>query len=230
MLEALFTEAEAKEAVFGSYVEGDPGLDGFSFLFYQVFWDVIKSDLMLLVKSFERDMLNLDRINYAMITLLPKEPKARTLKKYRPISLLNCSFKIFGKLLNNRLIKIANRLIASNQTAFIKGRFILESVVVAHKIIHEVHRKKDSGIILKLDYEKAYDRVSWSFLDDMLKSRGFRSKWRRWISRVAQGGSICIRINDENNTFFKPGKGLRQGDPLSSILLFSWPMFSLGCS
>jgi hypothetical protein len=56
-----------------------------------------------------------------MITLLPKEPYAKTLKQYRPISLVNCSFKIFGKLLNNRLINVANRLIASNQTTFIKG-------------------------------------------------------------------------------------------------------------
>lgn len=153
-----------------------------------------------------------------MITLLPKEPDARTLKKYRPISLLNCSFKIFGKLLNNRLIKVANRLIALNQTAFIKGRYILESVVAAHEIVHEVHRKKESGIILKLDYEKAYDRVSWKFLEEMLMTRGFGAKWRGWISKVVQGGSLCIRMNDENSTFFKPGKGLRQGDPLSPLL------------
>ena len=77
-----------------------------------------------------------------MITLLPKESEAKTLKKYRHISLINCSFKIFGKLLNNRLVSVANRLIVSNQTAFIKGRYILESVVAAHEIIHDIHRKK----------------------------------------------------------------------------------------
>jgi hypothetical protein len=113
-----------------------------------------------------------------MITLLPKEPEAKTLKKYRPISLINCSFDIFSKLLNTRLVNVANRLIASNQTAFIKGRYILESVVAAHEIIHDIHRKKESGVVLKLDYEKAYDRVSWSFLGDMLESKGFGAKWR----------------------------------------------------
>lgn len=146
------------------------GPDGSSFLFYQAFWDIIKGDLMALVKCFEQGHLNLDRLNYTMITLILKEPDARTLKKFRPISLINCSFKIFAKMLNNRLIKVANRLLASNQTAFIKGRYILESVVAAHEILHKVHRKKESGIILKLDYEKAYDRVSWDFLGDMLKS------------------------------------------------------------
>jgi len=64
------------------------------------------------------------------------------------------------------------------QTAFIKGRFILESVVAAHEIIHEVHKRKQEGVVLKLDYEKAYDRVSWSFLEEMLETRGFGGRWR----------------------------------------------------
>jgi len=128
---------------------------------------------MSLVKEFESGHLNLDRLNYAMITLIPKEHEAKVLKKFRPISLLNCSFKIFSKALNNRLIKVADRLISPNQTMFIKGRFILESVVTVHEIIHYIHKNKQSGVILKLDYEKAYDRVSWAFLDDMLESRGF---------------------------------------------------------
>jgi hypothetical protein len=218
ILEAPFSKEEVKEAVFGSYAEGAPGLDGFPFLFYQTFWCVIKDDLMQLVRMFEKGDLNLERLNFATITLIPKEPEAKSLKKFRPISLLNCSFKFFGKLMNNRLIVVTDRLIASNQTAFIKGKYILESVVATHEIIHVVYRSKEAGIILKLDYEKAYDRVSWSFLEDMLRSRGFSPTWISWIKKLVEGGSICVRINDENSCFFKPGKGLRQGDPLSPLL------------
>lgn len=76
---------------------------------------------MALVNCFEQNTLNLDRLNFTMITFLSKEHDATTLKKFRPISLINCSFKIFVKLLNNRLIKVANKLIASNKIAFIKG-------------------------------------------------------------------------------------------------------------
>ena len=94
MLEAPFTENEVREAVFSSYAEGAPGPNGFSFLFYQVFWDLIKVDLMNLIRVFEQGDLNLDRLNYAMITLIPKEPEAKVLKKFRPISLINCSLKI----------------------------------------------------------------------------------------------------------------------------------------
>jgi len=172
---------------------------------------------MKVVKDFESGHLNLDRLNYAVVTLIPKEPEARLLKKFRPISLLSCSFKIFGKALNNRLIRVADRLIYKNQTVFIKGIFILESVVAAHEIIYDIYKNKESGVVLKLDYEKAYDRVR-SFLEDMLVSRGFGDTWVKWIMKVVNGGSLCIRINDENNTYFKPRKGLRQGDPLSPLL------------
>jgi hypothetical protein len=98
--------------------------------------------------------------------------------------------------MNNILNKIANRLVASNQTA----------------------KSDTQGVILKLYYEKAYDRVSWEFLEDMMSSRGFGEKWRRWINLVVRDGSICIRINDVNGSYFQPGKGLRQGDPLSALL------------
>jgi hypothetical protein len=107
------------------------------------------------------------------------------------------------------LIKICDRLIAPNQSAFIKGRFVLESVVAAHEIIHEIARKKESGIILKLDYEKAFDRVSWDFLEEMLTSCGFSPKWISWIRSVVRDGSLCIRINNDDSLYFKPGKGLR---------------------
>ena len=128
-LKLFFSESEIKEVVFDSYVDGAPCSDEFSFLFYQHFWDLIKQDLMSLFKLFEMGELNLYRLNYTIITLITKQNEAKHLKKFRPISLINCSFKIFAKAMNNRLIKIVDRLISSNQPAFIKGRYILESVV-----------------------------------------------------------------------------------------------------
>ena len=91
----------------------------------------------------------------------------------RPISLINCSFKIFSKVLTLGLGKICTRLVAANQSAFIKDRYILESVVVAHEIVHSIHSSHVPGVVLKLDYEKAYNRVSWDFLFEVLKTRNF---------------------------------------------------------
>jgi len=113
-LDPAFTMEEVRRAVFESYSDRAPGPDGLPFLFYQHFWDLIKVDLMAMFSSFEKGGLNLARLNYATIILVPKEPNSKDLKKFRPISLLNCSFKIFSKVLNNRLIKICDRLIAYN--------------------------------------------------------------------------------------------------------------------
>jgi hypothetical protein len=134
-----------------------------------------------------------------MIILIPKEEGAKSLRKFRPISLLNYSFKIFANALNNGLEKICDRLLSQNQTAFVKGRYILESVVAPHEINHIAMRAKEKGLIFKLDYEKAYDRVSWHFLHAMMETRGFGTRWRGWVMGLVQGGSICIRINDENS-------------------------------
>jgi hypothetical protein len=78
--------------------------------------------------------------------------------------LANCSFKIFSKCVTNRLWEISDSLIATNHTSFIRERFILESVVSAHEIIHDVVQKKESRLVFKLDYEKAYDRIDMGFL------------------------------------------------------------------
>jgi hypothetical protein len=173
---------------------------------------------MALVRDFESGVLDVSRINFAIITLIPKEPEAKDMKKFRPISLGNCSLKVITKAITNRLSPIGHRIIAPTQTTFLKGRFILESVVSVHEVIHSVHSRGESGVVLKLDYEKAYDRVDWSFLDSMLASRGFGPIIRGWIKSILVKGSFCVRINDENSPYFMAGKGLKQGDPLSPLL------------
>ena len=170
-LEANITEEDVRAAVFGSYAEGAPGPDGFPFLFYQQFWDTIKGDLMLLVDAWNNDSLDLYRLNFSLLTLIPKEPDADIIQKFRPIALTNCSFKIFAKCLANQLGDIGDEIISQNQTAFIKGRYIVESVVTAHEIIHDVVTNNREAFVFKLDYEKAYDRVSKEFLLKVMYQR-----------------------------------------------------------
>lgn len=133
----------------------------------------MKNDIVALFADFHKGKLDLWRLNFALLTLIPKVGDATNMKLSRPISLLNCSFKIFSKLLTIRLTSMVQRIVNPSQFAFIKGRYIVESVVVAHELVHSVHRSGQAGVILKLDYEKAYDRVSWKFLFDILIARGF---------------------------------------------------------
>jgi hypothetical protein len=85
--------------VFGSYAEGAPGPDGFPFLFYQKLWDLIKQDIFNIFIDWQARDLDLFRLNFSLLTLIPKEPDAITIQKYRPIALTNCSFKIFLNVL-----------------------------------------------------------------------------------------------------------------------------------
>lgn len=152
MLQAPFSEEEIKEALFSCYAGGALGPDGLSFMFYQKFWDIIKEDLCNLFFDFQTGSLDIFRLNFSLLTLIPKEEEARDMKKFRHISLINCSFKLFSKVLTNRLGKVCQRLVADEQTTFIKGRYILESVVLAHEVVHSLHKEGEEGVILKLDY------------------------------------------------------------------------------
>jgi hypothetical protein len=96
--------------------------------------------------------------------LLPKKKDARVIQQYRLIRLLNVSFKIFTKVATNRLTTIAQKLIRPTQTSFLLGRNIMEGAVILHETLHELHTKKQDGVIFKIDFEKAYDKVKLSFL------------------------------------------------------------------
>jgi len=213
-----FTETEVKDAVFQMEHNKAPGPDGFPVEFYQVFWNLIKDDLMALFTDFHKEELNLYILNFGIITLIPKIQEATKIQQYRPICVLNVSFKIFTKVGMNRLNKVAQTVVSPTQTAFMPGRNIMEGVVILHETIHELHTKKRDGVIFKIDFEKACDKVKWSFLQQTLRMKGFSPKWCRWIEGMVTGGSVGIKVNDDIGPYFQTKRGLRQGDPMSPIL------------
>lgn len=140
---AQFTEKEVKEAIFQMKHNKAPRPDGFPAEFYQVSWEVVKDDLMVLFKEFHNGTLPLFSLNFGTITLLPKQREASHIKQFRPICLLNVSFKIFTKVAINRMIGISKHLISPSQTTFIPGGNIMEGVVILHETLHELHRKNE---------------------------------------------------------------------------------------
>jgi hypothetical protein len=76
------------------------------------------------------------------------------------------------------------------------GHNIMEGVIILHETIHEIHRKKLNGVILKIDFEKAYNKVKWSFLQQALRMKGFSSQWCDWIPSFVSGGHVGIKVND----------------------------------
>jgi 3-oxoacyl-(acyl-carrier-protein) synthase len=156
----------------------------------------VKLDLMNLFYEFHAGRLLIHSLNFGVITLLPKIADTAQIQQYRPICLLNVSFKIFTKVLNNRILKVADKLIGPSQTAFVLGRYIMEGVVTLHETIHELHRKKQDRVISKLDFEKAYNKLKWPFVQQVLRMKGFSSTWCEWISKVMTRENVAIKVND----------------------------------
>ncbi|WVZ62463.1 hypothetical protein U9M48_012212 [Paspalum notatum var. saurae] len=213
LLVAPFCEEEVRSAIFQMKRNTAPGPDGFPPEFYQVFWSVIKEDLMALFVYFHRGTLPLHSLNFGTIILLPKRSDARQIQQYKPICLLNVSFKIFSKVGTNRVVNIAQRTIKPSQSAFLPG-----SAVIVHETIHELHNRKKDGVMIKLDLKKAYDEVNWDFLRQTLRMKGFNPLWCKWVESFVQGGNVGIKVNDQLGNYFQTKKGLRQGDPISPIL------------
>jgi hypothetical protein len=216
LLIVMFTEKEVREAIFQMKHNKAPGRDGFPVEFYQVFWSLIKNDLMAMFREFHEGSLPIFNLNFGTISLIPKQKEVKQIQQYRPICMLNVSFKIFTKVLANRLTAVADKVVRKSQTVFMSGRNILEGVVILHETIHELHKKKKNGVILKLDFEKAYDKVNWSFVQRTLRMKGFSVVWCRWIEEVVSRGSVGIKVNEEVGHSFQTRKGLRQGTPITN--------------
>jgi hypothetical protein len=161
---------------------------------------------MALFKEFHEGKLPLFNLNFGIITLLPKQKEATHIRQYRPICLLNVSFKIFTKVVVNRLTRIADNVISPSHTTFMPDRNIMEGVVMLHETIHELHRKKMNGIILKLDFKKAYDKVNWEFLQQTLRMKGFSEKWCTWTDQFVSKGSVVVKVNDNIGRYFQSKK------------------------
>ena len=142
--------------------------------------------------DFRKGKLDIYRLNFVMLTLIPKEKEATSMKKFRPIGLTNCIFKVFTKVLTNRLALLMNTLTSSNQTTFIKGRYILESVVTAHEVLHSTYKSGNPGLVLKLEYEKTFDKLNLYFLLEIVEKRNFGPLWISWNKQITLLGSVGL--------------------------------------
>jgi mannosylglycoprotein endo-beta-mannosidase len=217
-LELTFTPDELDEVLSSMKQDTAPGPDGLPVAFFKHLWGSLKGPILRLVNDFVLGRVDISRLNFGIISLIPKVKCADSIKKFRPIALINVIFKFVTKAYAIRLSPLAHRTIDRSQTAFIKGRCLHEGVVALHEIVHELRSKKLRGLLLKLDFEKAYDRVNWDFLREVLTRKGFYAMLVHRLMRLVSGGQTAINVNGEISPFFRNTRGVRQGDPLSPIL------------
>ena len=213
-----FTETEVKNAVWDSDSFKSPCSDGVNLGFIKDFWEDIKGDVMRFISEFHRNGKLSRGIKSTFIALIPKVDSPRKLNDFRPIALVGCLYKILSKVLANRLRLIIGRVVSVTQTAFVKDRQILDGILIANKVVDDAQKSNKELMLFKVDFEKAYDSVDWSYLHTVMNKMAFPMLWRKWIKECVSTATASIFVNGSPIDEFPLQQGLRQGDPLSPFL------------
>ena len=217
---APFSSLEIEAVVRDSDGGKSPGLDGFNFAFVKGFWYFIKDEVWIMFDQFHaNEVLPKGMLAY-FVTLIPKVSSPLDSKEYRPISLLGCLYKLLAKVLARRLAAVMNFIISTSQSTFLKGRNLVDGVLVVNELVDYAKKAKKECLIFKVDFEKAYDSVDWGFLEYMMRRVGMCDKWVAWIKACVFGSTMFVLVNGNMTEEISIHRGLKQGDLLAPFLFF----------
>lgn len=224
LLTAPITEAEIKEVAFKLGAFKAPGPDGLNGHFYQSSWEEVRIHLVNMVKGFFKAEEDIAALNMTNLVLNLKIEHPESVNHYRPISLCNFSYKIIAKILADRLKQVLDSCISDQQCAFIPNRLIQDNSIIVHKAFHYLKNKKSGTkyeLALKMDLNKAYDRLEWNFLEGVLTRMSFDTKWITWIMKCVGSVAFRIQLSGRIVASIKPKRGLDKGIPYPRISLSS---------
>ena len=183
--------------------------------FYKVFWNEISDCLLNTINyAYSKGKFSISQ-RHGIIELIPKrDAEPYFVKNWRPIALLNSDYKIAAKTIANRLQNVLPKLINSDQTGFLKGRFIVENIRLIDDLINHTAARNIPGLLMFPDFEKAFDSVEWSFIWKTLSSFNFGPSLINWIKLCIES---CVLNNGWASSYFTPERGVRQGCPLSPL-------------
>ena len=183
------------------------GTDGFHAIFYQKIWDIIRGEVVMVVKKWWRGLFDLKHINKTCISLSLSAATQKTLAEYRPISYCNFIYKIISKTFANRLKAFFRDIISINQSAFISRRSITDNALLAFEAFHSMKRKanmRNNSLALKLDMSTTSDRVEWCFFERVILNLNFRGSWVRKVMSCITSVSFPIRSMEKFREILSP--------------------------
>ena len=217
--EGIISVAEC-ETILKTFSNGkSPGNDGIPPEFYKYFWHEINIPLINCFNySFEHGELSSSQ-KQSVITLIQKKDKDRLkIDNWRPISLLNVDYKILSKVLTNRLHDVVPQLVDITQSGYVKERLMGDSVRTIIDTIEHCQINNEHGIMMMVDFTKAFDSLEWPFLFRTLKHMNFGDSFLKWINVLYKNVESCILNYGTTSKYFRLSRGVRQGDPLSAYL------------
>ncbi|XP_026451804.1 uncharacterized protein LOC113352159 [Papaver somniferum] len=203
-----------------------PGPDGYSPIFYKKCWSTVLNDVVNLIKSIFQYVEFPELFNHTHISMIPKIKNPTSPSDYRPIALCNVLYKVVGKLLSNRIKPFLDNFISWSQTAFVPGRQILDNIVIAKELLHSMNNSTatDGHFALKVDMAKAYDRVNWKFLADMLILMGIHG---HSLSLIMKCG-LSILMNQYEQQGLYQGYQINRYALMVTHLMFADDLFFFG--
>ncbi|KAG5531068.1 hypothetical protein RHGRI_025879 [Rhododendron griersonianum] len=197
-----------------------PGPDGLHPGFFQKTWDIVAPSVVQVIE----EAFSVGRIppglNHTYLCLIPKIRNPETVGHLRLISLCNTILKLVTKILISRIRPLLCDLISPLQSSFLPGRSSTDNVIIVQEIVHRFNSMKGSkgNMLIKLDLEKAYDRLEWGFIRQVLHFFNFPPLWINLIMSIISLSSMSILFNGSATDTFSPSRGIRQGDPLSPYI------------
>ena len=218
-LEGVISYNEAGQTLKHMKNNKSPGNSGFTTEFYKFFFVDIGQFLVRSINyGFQSNKLSITQ-RQGVITCLPKEGKnLQLLNNWRPITVLNVSYKIASACITNRIKTVLHNLIHSNQSGFLGNRFIGLNLKLMYDILAYTDTENIPGMLVLVDFYKAFDSIAWEFIDKVLNFLNFGPDLKKWIQVFYNDISSCVMVNGKYSEYFPIGRGVRQGDPLSPYL------------